>query len=221
MCVCVCVCVCVCALMGRRPSRQSCFLVTAVAAQRQVGSAVAVMAGRGVLLFALLRAAACVLLRCWAPRVRSAPGVHVHECECACVRVRLWLPVSALGCISKPNPRNTHWGTMKLYLKKQVVGVALRRWGSLEAVHEEVRGSGRYTVYVVCRCSAGAVWCGGVCVPRYQSPLVACSPVMLSFGDQKLKRSVKRFEGGKKSSSKKSKATAGPGDAEDGDDGRT
>jgi hypothetical protein len=46
---------------------------------------------------------------------------------------------TALGCISKPNPRNSHWGIMKLYLKKQVVALALKRFGTLDAVHQEVR----------------------------------------------------------------------------------
>jgi hypothetical protein len=44
---------------------------------------------------------------------------------------------SALGSITKPNPRNPQWGTMKLLLKKQVMAVALKKHGSLARVQEE------------------------------------------------------------------------------------
>ena len=42
-----------------------------------------------------------------------------------------------LGCITMPNPRDSRYGDMRLYLRAQVEEVALQTWGSDEALFVE------------------------------------------------------------------------------------
>lgn len=43
---------------------------------------------------------------------------------------------SCLPSISRKNPHNPHWADMKLYLKKQVLDFAIKKYGSAEALKE-------------------------------------------------------------------------------------
>ena len=46
---------------------------------------------------------------------------------------------NVLPSVSIPNPRKSTWSNMQLYLREQVVEFAVKKWGSLEAIEQEIQ----------------------------------------------------------------------------------
>lgn len=45
---------------------------------------------------------------------------------------------TVLPCMTKPNPHKATWSEMQLYLSAQVEKFAIEKWGSLEAIQDEI-----------------------------------------------------------------------------------
>lgn len=47
--------------------------------------------------------------------------------------------IGTMKYVTKPNPHNARWAPIKLYLRKHAESQAVAKWGSLEALREELR----------------------------------------------------------------------------------